>query len=548
MFRPGAAEDEAGNRCAGGAPERDARRDVDEARGARGADGDRGAGGIAHAREAAGAAGIVGREGRERDPVVRRHRRGGKIRRVAARAGHGRSGRKRGPGRGIGGGFDLVGRAFDGGPRDRDRAADLRGADGDRRRLAGADEFRDGLVDRVHGSARRRAEKRPPDHIGIFRRAVRFDREEVGPGAGGKLGRHTEADVVFVEIKIGAVGFAEIAEVVVVFDEVAEGIGRVHRRTGNRGGQRGTAVLRAGGPGRQRRAAGGGEVRGAARAVALHVTGRHAPQAALRIHRRRVTVGPVHRQPVLQPRDNRRVGCDRSGALGIKLGRRIELDVVAQLVADGGGVRVIVVVGHRLMRERRVKGLPFVVKRFAVPHAVPAQPVHRRGVGVAPGRIRKRIAVVEGRDAVDEVADGAETGEGLGRRNRRRAREPVEHARVGRIAGERLRVRGVAIPRPHHVRAKTGRAQIDPTRRRGHLDYARVARGRLRRGAARPRGHGGAGEARGVAYIDARIAARAGRLPGFELRIGGTRGQGRGEAGEEKTDGVIHGAHETTGR
>jgi hypothetical protein len=29
-----------------------------------------------------------------------------------------------------------------------------------------------------------------------------------------------------------------------------------------------------------------------------------------------------------------------------------------------------------LVGKSRVKGLPFVVKRFAVPHAVAAQPVH----------------------------------------------------------------------------------------------------------------------------------------------------------------------------
>jgi hypothetical protein len=57
------------------------------------------------------------------------------------------------------------------------------------------------------------------------------------------------------------------------------------------------------------------------------------------------------------------VGRDRAGALGVELGRRVELDVVAQLVADGGCVRVIVMEAAGLVGKSRVKGLPFVVKR-----------------------------------------------------------------------------------------------------------------------------------------------------------------------------------------
>ena len=227
---------------------------------------------------------------------------------------------------------------------------------------------------------------------------------------------------------------------------------------------------------------------------------------------------------------------DGPGALGVAARSRVEVHVVPELMAQGGSVGVIVVIRARLMGEGRIEGHAFVRVGVAVPDAGALEAVDRVGILPARGGIGKRVAVVEERDAIHAVTDHAVAGERLVRRHDGNARHAVENVLVGRKIRKTLGVRGIEIPRTHHMVAKARGTEIDPVPRGRNLHHAGVARGGLHALAPRPRGDGSAGRPCCVGFVKARVLDGRRREPGGEAWIiGGGRGR-RGEYGEDTED------------
>ena len=227
---------------------------------------------------------------------------------------------------------------------------------------------------------------------------------------------------------------------------------------------------------------------------------------------------------------------DGPGALGVAPRGRVVVHVVPELMAQGGSVGVIMVIRARLVGEGRVEGHAFVDVGVAVPDAGALEAVDRVGILPARGRIGKRVAVVEECDAIYSVTDHAVASERLVRRHDGNARHAVEHVLVGRKIRKTLGVRGIEIPRTHHMVTEARGAQINPIPRVRNLHYAGIARGRLRALAPRPRGHGSAGRPCRVGFVKARVVdGRRGEPRGEAGIIGGGRGR-RSEYGEDTED------------
>src|ERR1043166_3630491 len=116
---------------------------------------------------------------------------------------------------------------------------------------------------------------------------------------------------------------------------------------------------------------------------------------------------------------------------------------------------MIMMIRASLMRECSVERNAFIHVSITVPQSIP----HHFTAAVP----IKRIAIVEQRDAVHEIADSAKSGERFRRWHRGRARDAVEHVLVRGIIWEELRLRGVQIPRSHHVTRESAAADVNPT-------------------------------------------------------------------------------------
>ena len=227
---------------------------------------------------------------------------------------------------------------------------------------------------------------------------------------------------------------------------------------------------------------------------------------------------------------------DGPGALGVAARGRVVVHVVPELMAQGGSIGVIMVIRTGLVGEGRVEGHAFVRVGVAVPDAGALEAVDRVGILPARGGIGKRVAVVEERDAIYAVTDHAVAGERLVRRHDGNARHAVENVLVRGKIRKTLGVRGIEIPRAHHMVAEARGAQIDPVPRGRNLHHAGIARGGLRALAARPRGDGSARRPCCVGFVEARVVDGRPEEPGGEAWIvGGGRG-GRGEDGEDTAD------------
>src|SRR5262249_52460159 len=135
--------------------------------------------------------------------------------------------------------------------------------------------------------------------------------------------------------------------------------------------------------------------------------------------------------------------CRCGGALFVSVGRGEVINVISELVTQSDRVGMIMMVRSGLMRQRGIKSDAFVDISVTVPIAgshdvASAVPI----VG---------IAVVKERNAVDEITDCAKASECFRGGNRWIAWDAIERFRVSGIIWEKLCLRGVEIPRPHHV-------------------------------------------------------------------------------------------------
>ena len=350
------------------------------------------------------------------------------------------------------------------------------------------------------GGARRVAVVRSADVVGVHGSAVGGHGHEVGVGALGELRRYAPAAVVFIEVIVDAHRellpggrLGEISEERIVFHVPTQRVLRGHRWPALVSPH----AIGPLGPSRNGGAAARREVVGAALAVAELESGSHAPEGAGGVGRLGEGVGSVHRKSIAHPAEDGRVPRHRCGGFTVLPGGLIKIHMIAQQVAQGHGVGVVVVgAAALLVGVPWIEGGPFIHIGFPVPVAV----AHARFGCAGPD---EAVAGVEHGHAVDEAADHSEAGQGLGRGHGGVARDPVEGLPVGGQIGE-----GAVEPRPHGVQGQPGGADVHPVGVRGQFLKAGVGGLGLGLGSVAPGSDGGTRLERSVVEVNSGVASR----------------------------------------
>ena len=311
--------------------------------------------------------------------------------------------------------------------------------------------------------------KSPTHVVRIDGLAARINRREVGVSALRKFGCDTPATIQFVEVKIFSKSFSAVAEIGVVFDVISQRTFLIHRRAGLRGAER----LFTNRPRGQGSSTGLREIVRAVFAVAQSETGNHPPQTARRIGRIGITVRPVKRKTILHPAENGRMFLRRVAALAISFCRGIEINVVAEFVAQRDGFDMIMIsAAILLVCERGVESPALVWKRVAVPDAV-AVATAAAGTEIAAGRagVRPRIAGIKHPHAVHEHPDFAEMIKIIFGLNFRMTRDRKNKMLVGGQVGK-----PAVLPRPHDLAAEAGAENVNPVGRRNDFLHTAIRR------------------------------------------------------------------------
>ena len=137
--------------------------------------------------------------------------------------------------------------------------------------------------------------------------------------------------------------------------------------------------------------------------------------------------------------------------------------MIAEEVAETGGIGVVVVVVPRLVRVACVKGDALIDIGVAVPDAIAAEGRIGCGIRCIGVRVRERIPVVKHRHAVHEDADDSQTGERFCAGHGGHARDAVKDAAIGRVVGKEIGLGGIQVPRPHGVGTQAGGTNVHPT-------------------------------------------------------------------------------------
>ena len=198
---------------------------------------------------------------------------------------------------------------------------------------------------------------------------------------------------------------------------------------------------------------------------------------------------------------------------------------------------MVVVEGAGLVSEGGIEGDALVDIGITIPDPIaPALEVgDRTRIGGVTGAVRERVGGVEHGDTVDEVADGAPVGEGLGGGDGGSARDTIEHVGVTGVVGEIVGFVLVEIPWAHGVESKAGATDVDPVVRVGDLVDAGVGGGGLHALAAAPSGHGIAGELGGGGLVEAGISPAGTDEPAGVARVVGRLRESRGD-GQRRTE------------
>ena len=202
----------------------------------------------------------------------------------------------------------------------------------------------------------------------------------------------------------------------------------------------------------------------------------------------------------------------RAGAFVIGLGGGVEIHMVAEFVAEGDGVGMIMVAAAVfLVAEAGIEGDAFVHIGVALPDAVALADAGAGG-GVAAVRvgIGEGVIGIEDGHAIDGYADVAKALPGVAARGNGMAREAEDDVLVGGQVGEGAETLRVVIPGAHDLAAEAGAADIDPVRGDHDLLHAGVGRGELLLAAVAPDGFGEAGGFFVIGAVD------AGGLAGME--------------------------------
>ena len=273
-------------------------------------------------------------------------------------------------------------------------------------------------------------------------------------------------------------------------------------------------------PGRDGDAAVGGQVAGAVLAIANDVARDHAFDGAARIVGNTVAVGAVDGKAVRRPAEDRRVFGGGVGGFGIDLGDGIIIHMIAQQVAQGRGIGVVMVLAAAgLVGVAGVKGETFIHIGIAVPIAAAA------GAGGVGGTIPVvGIPIVEHGHAVHKDANGPAAAERFGGGHSIGARNAEEGLLIGRERGEIAGVGGIQIPGAHHVAAQAGTADVYPVGGGVNLLDAAIHGQSLGGAPICPCGHGITVRAGHVIRIDAGVLPRIGGEPGIGARVAGAAG------------------------
>ena len=294
--------------------------------------------------------------------------------------------------------------------------------------------------------------------VGISGLKLIVEGDEVGVDAAWILRRDAPATIGFIEIKVRALGVAEIAQVIEVLKVPADGKGGAHRRSGGGIVGRADSVSRANRPLWQGGATGSVQIGGAEVAIARNETRLHAADAAAGIVGNTVAIGAVDGVAVEAPAENRAV-CRRSGGLGVGVGGRIVVHVIAQFMAEGEGADVVMAfTRERLVRTRRIKGGSLGQTCVSCPVLGATRTVVDVGAAIPVEGVE--LIVDDG--IVHPDRDGAKVGVRLGDGRLGAAREAGEHVPLAGQIDKDLRLGVIKVPRPHRVVGKGGAFDINP--------------------------------------------------------------------------------------
>ena len=221
------------------------------------------------------------------------------------------------------------------------------------------------------------------------------------------------------------------------------------------------------------------------------------------------------------------MGGDGVGAFAVGSGGGVVIDMIAELIAQGDGVGVIVVgAGIFLVGVAGVESRSFIDVGITVPIT--------GALGIGAAIPIKGIAGVEHGNAIDKIPNCAQACQIGSRMNNGHAGNAVEDILIFGEIGE-----GAILPRSHDVGGETRGPEINPIR--GGIQFLNpdISGCALRLAAVAPGGQGGAGGFHGVIGIDAGITAGIGSQPGIGVRVrraGAGRDDGCEEQGEEKSE------------
>ena len=182
--------------------------------------------------------------------------------------------------------------------------------------------------------------------------------------------------------------------------------------------------------------------------------------------------------------------------------------MVSELITQADWLRVVVVVVPGLMRERLIKGGPFIVVAVTIPDAVAGETAIRRRIcEIGCALVGKGVAAVEHGHSIHHATRRTESRGYLCAGNRGHARDSVNGRRV------RGKIRKVGWPRAHHMAGQSRGANVNPVRGIVDFRHIRIGRRTLHPGSATPGGGFCASSFVGRACINARILARVGGEP-----------------------------------
>ena len=150
----------------------------------------------------------------------------------------------------------------------------------------------------------------------------------------------------------------------------------------------------------------------------------------------------------------------------VGIGRGIVINGVTKEMTDRRGVGMIVMIRTSLMSKGAVKGHPLIHVSISVPHPVSLHLGWRARtiIHLLRGVVGECVPGVKKSNPIDHVTNYSEPCRRFRYRYEGSFGKPVNLGPIRRVIGEQVAI--LQIPRPHHVKSKIRRANINICRSR----------------------------------------------------------------------------------